>query len=66
MWEVVQTQFVHPDIAEGVHSFLEKRPPQFPRLGSAEAHPPCASVNGDFDGGGAVGIEDPIIGTTLV
>jgi enoyl-CoA hydratase/carnithine racemase len=37
--EVVQAQFGRPDIAEGVHSFLEKRPPKFPRLGSEEAHP---------------------------
>jgi len=40
MAEVVQAQFTRPDVAEGVHSFLEKRPPRFPRLGSAEAHPP--------------------------
>lgn len=37
---VVGAQFGRPDIAEGVNSFLEKRPPRFPRLGSAEAHPP--------------------------
>ena len=39
MWDVVQSQFQRPDIAEGVHSFLEKRPPKFPRLGSPEAAP---------------------------
>ncbi len=39
-FEVVQSQFDRPDIAEGVHSFLEKRPASFPRLGSPEAHPP--------------------------
>ena len=37
---VVESQFKRPDIAEGVKSFLEKRPPEFPRLGSPEAHPP--------------------------
>ncbi len=39
-WNVVQSQFGRPDIAEGVNSFLEKRPPKFPRLGSQEADPP--------------------------
>jgi enoyl-CoA hydratase/carnithine racemase len=38
--DVVGSQFGRPDIAEGVNSFLEKRPPVFPRLGSAEAHSP--------------------------
>lgn len=37
--EVVGAQFGRPDIAEGVNSFLEKRPASFPRLGSAAAHP---------------------------
>ncbi|MEE2777270.1 MAG: enoyl-CoA hydratase-related protein [Acidobacteriota bacterium] len=42
VFEVVQSQFQRPDVAEGVRSFLEKRPPEFPRLGSegaAEPHP---------------------------
>jgi enoyl-CoA hydratase/carnithine racemase len=38
--DVVGAQFGRPDIAEGVNSFLEKRPPVFPRLGSPEAHAP--------------------------
>jgi enoyl-CoA hydratase/carnithine racemase len=38
--EVVGAQFGRPDIAEGVNSFLEKRPPRFPRLGSPDAAPP--------------------------
>ncbi len=37
--DVVSFQFGRPDIAEGVNSFLEKRPPEFPRLGSEEASP---------------------------
>ena len=37
--DVVGAQFGRPDIGEGVNSFLEKRPPAFPRLGSAQAHP---------------------------
>jgi enoyl-CoA hydratase/carnithine racemase len=37
---VVDAQFARPDITEGVNSFLEKRAPRFPRLGSAEAAPP--------------------------
>jgi len=37
MWDVVQGQFGRPDIAEGVASFLEKRPPEFPRLGDQGA-----------------------------
>ena len=40
VFEVVQSQFTRPDVTEGVHSFLEKRPPAFPRLGSAEAAEP--------------------------
>jgi enoyl-CoA hydratase/carnithine racemase len=40
---VVDHQFGRPDIAEGVNSFLEKRPARFPRLGSPEAHPPHPS-----------------------
>lgn len=32
MWDVVQGQFGRPDVSEGVASFLEKRPPEFPRL----------------------------------
>lgn len=40
---VVAAQFDRPDIAEGVASFLEKRPPNFPRLGSTEAKPPHPS-----------------------
>ena len=32
MWEVLRTQFGRPDVAEGAASFLEKRPPEFPRL----------------------------------
>lgn len=32
MWEVLRTQFDRPDIVEGANSFLEKRPPEFPRL----------------------------------
>ena len=38
--EVMEVQFGRPDVAEGVNSFLEKRPPEFPRLGSPEAHSP--------------------------
>ncbi len=38
--EVMEVQFQRPDVAEGINSFLEKRPPEFPRLGSPEAHPP--------------------------
>jgi enoyl-CoA hydratase/carnithine racemase len=37
MWEVVQGQFGRPDVAEGVRSFLEKRPPEFPRVGTEES-----------------------------
>jgi enoyl-CoA hydratase/carnithine racemase len=42
MWDVVRNQFGRPDIKEGVNSFLERRPPEFPRIGSPEAasHPP--------------------------
>ena len=32
MWEVLETQFERPDVAEGAASFIEKRPPEFPRL----------------------------------
>ena len=39
MWEVLRNQFGRPDITEGVNSFLEKRPPEFPRLGSPESAP---------------------------
>ena len=38
MWAVLENQFGRVDISEGVNSFLEKRPPEFPRLGSPEAH----------------------------
>ncbi len=38
MWAVLENQFGRVDISEGVDSFLEKRPPEFPRLGSPEAH----------------------------
>jgi len=37
MWAVLENQFGRVDISEGVNSFLEKRPPEFPRLGSPEA-----------------------------
>lgn len=37
MWDVVQGQFGRPDIAEGVASFLEKRPPNFPRIDEADS-----------------------------
>lgn len=32
MWEVLGTQFDRPDIVEGAAAFIEKRPPEFPRL----------------------------------
>lgn len=31
--------FERPDFGEGVHSFLEQRPPQFPRLGRDRSAP---------------------------
>ncbi len=46
MWDVVMSQFGRPDVAEGVNSFLEKRPPEFPRLGSPDAHPPHRGIFG--------------------
>lgn len=38
--DVTYSQFDRPDLGEGVQSYLEKRPPRFPRLGSPEAKPP--------------------------
>jgi enoyl-CoA hydratase/carnithine racemase len=32
--ELMVESFGRPDFAEGVRSFLDKRPPQFPRLGA--------------------------------
>ncbi|MGF1598977.1 MAG: enoyl-CoA hydratase-related protein [Acidimicrobiales bacterium] len=40
MWEVVMGQFQRPDVAEGVDSFLEKRPPDFSRLGAGRGDGP--------------------------
>ncbi len=36
MWETLRVQFGRPDVAEGASSFLERRPPEFPRLGQAD------------------------------
>ena len=32
--ELMRESFGRPDFAEGVKSFLERRPPDFPRLGA--------------------------------
>ena len=32
--ELMRESFNRPDFAEGVKSFLERRPPDFPRLGT--------------------------------
>ena len=41
-YRLMVQSFTHPDFTEGVQSFLQKRPPQFARLGTAPAVDPSA------------------------